>query len=140
MEENHTSTLRLKAYNPLGKKNIGESIVKASDSVSAASDLRLCDFTCRYLAVDDIWMPLAETLLIEKFQPVWHIAVDGFGNHDPGKGRHDQKRSAWDTLHPGRDWAKLLRQCPVTAMQSQERTESFIHANHAKETNRLWQD
>ncbi len=28
--------------------------------------------------------------------------IDGFGNHDPGKGRYNQLRSRWDKLHPGR--------------------------------------
>jgi hypothetical protein len=49
-------------------------------------------------------------LLIEKTKPLWNVVVDGFGNHDPGKGRHDQQISAWDTIHSGRDWAKKLQQ------------------------------
>ena len=79
-----------------------------SDSINAAQNLMVDDFTCRYIAVDDIWIPLAETLLIDMFRPVWNVAVDGFGNHDPGKGRHKQQRSAWDTIHPGRAWAERL--------------------------------
>jgi hypothetical protein len=35
--------------------------------------------------------------------------VDGFGNHDPGRGRRDMKRPRWDILHPGRNWAERLR-------------------------------
>jgi hypothetical protein len=66
-------------------------------------------FYCRFLVVDDIWIPLGESLLIEKTKPLWNVIVDGFGNHDPGKGRYNQQMSAWDTLHPGRDWAKKLQ-------------------------------
>lgn len=69
--------------------------------------LRLEDFSCRYLVVDDVWIPLGETLLIQRFLPVWNRVVDGFGNHDPGAGRRLQKRSPWDEVHPGRWWAKL---------------------------------
>jgi hypothetical protein len=63
------------------------------------------DFRCRYLVVDDIWIPLGESLLIETFNPLWNRVMDGFGNHDPGKGRYNQARSAWDVVHPGRQWA-----------------------------------
>jgi len=34
--------------------------------------------------------------------------MDGFGNHDPGKGRYNQAQSEWDVLHPGRSWVKRL--------------------------------
>ncbi|MFI7219278.1 Eco29kI family restriction endonuclease [Micromonospora maritima] len=67
--------------------------------------LRLADFRCRYLVADDIWVPLAEALLIGHYRPVWNVLIDGFGNHDPGKGRTAQARSLWDMLHPGRAWA-----------------------------------
>ena len=70
-------------------------------SIQAARNPDLADFGCRYLLVDDIWIPLGESLLIEKFKPVWNICVDGFGHHDQGKARRVQMKSAWDTLHPG---------------------------------------
>lgn len=76
-----------------------------AESVNAAENLRLEDFFCRFLVVDDIWIPLGESLLIAKFAPIWNKLVDGFGNHDPGKGRYQGMRSKWDTLHPGRAWA-----------------------------------
>jgi hypothetical protein len=55
--------------------------------------------------VDDIWIPLGEALVIAKFSPLWNNLIDGFGNHDPGKGRYAGLRPRWDTLHPGRKWA-----------------------------------
>jgi hypothetical protein len=58
------------------------------------------------LVVDDIWIPLGETLIIQRFQPLWNQVVDGFGNHDPGSGRHAGMRPSWDELHPGRRWAE----------------------------------
>lgn len=76
-----------------------------SESIKLASNLDIADFACRYLVVDDIWIPLGEALLIERFQPLWNVSIDGFGNHDPGKGRYKQRRSPWDTIHPGRSWA-----------------------------------
>ncbi len=78
-------------------------------SIRQAENLDITDFMCRFLVVDEFWISLAESLLIESYQPLWNIAVDGFGNHDPGSGRHQGKRPSWDTLHPGRPWAAKLQ-------------------------------
>lgn len=86
-----------------------------ADSIRAASNLRIDDFSCRYLVVDDIWIPLGEALVIARFSPTWNNLIDGFGNHDPGKGRYAGLRPRWDTLHPGRKWA----------LNCQERTETM---------------
>lgn len=77
-------------------------------SISDASNLDLQHFYCRYLVVDDVWISLAESLLIHQFRPLWNVVVDGFGNHAPGRGRRHQARSDWDVLHPGRSWASHL--------------------------------
>ncbi|MFA7329810.1 MAG: Eco29kI family restriction endonuclease [Candidatus Delongbacteria bacterium] len=74
-------------------------------SIDQVENLDLKDFHCRYLVVDDIWIPLGERLLINRFAPIWNTLVDGFGNHDPGSGRHKGMRARWDVLHPGRSWA-----------------------------------
>ena len=72
---------------------------------AASSTLNIDHFHCRYLVVEDIWIPLGESLLINRFAPPWNKVLDGFGNHDPGKGRYEQQRSRWDIVHPGRRWA-----------------------------------
>ncbi|MGE0607491.1 MAG: Eco29kI family restriction endonuclease [Pirellulales bacterium] len=81
-------------------------IAEHAESIVQSANLDIAHFTCRFLAVEDIWIPLGESLLIQRFGPVWNKALDGFGNHAPGKGRYKQQRSPWDTLHPGRGWAK----------------------------------
>ena len=63
------------------------------------------DFESRHLVVDDIWIPLAEQLMITKYRPLWNRVVSGFGNHHPGRNRTGGARSLWDELHPGRPWA-----------------------------------
>lgn len=75
----------------------------------ASSSLSIEDFHCRFLVVDEIWIPLGENLLISRFMPVWNKIVDGFGNHDPGKGRYQGLAPRWDLLHPGRAWALKCR-------------------------------
>lgn len=67
------------------------------------------DFRCRWLVLDPVWIGLTEQVLISEYRPLWNVVVDGFGNNDSGKGRINQRRSQWDTLHPGRDWAFHLQ-------------------------------
>ena len=86
-------------------KALFNRLLEHGESVNRTPSLAVEDFHCRYLVVDDIWIPLAESLLINKFMPVWNTIVDGFGNHDPGKGRYQGKRPRWDVIHPGREWA-----------------------------------
>lgn len=74
-------------------------------SIQQVPTLDIADFTCRFLTVDDIWISLGETLLLQRFRPLWNQVVEGFGNHDPGGGRYQGMRPLWDELHPGRPWA-----------------------------------
>lgn len=89
----------------------------------AAGNLRLADFSVRYLVVDDIWIPLGESLLIATFSPLWNTVVDGFGNHDPGAGRYNGLRPIWDVLHPGRVWAD---RCKVRPQNIADITQSIV--------------
>lgn len=79
-----------------------ERLRSHAKSINAAEDLADSDFMVRYLTIDDIWIPLGENMLIETFAPVWNRIATGFGNNPLGKGRKDQRLSAWDVLHPGR--------------------------------------
>ena len=83
-------------------------------SVSSAGNLEEGEFFVRHLVVDDIWIPLGENILIETFQPLWNVTVEGFGNNDPGGRRSTQYKSSWDVLHPGREWANKLATPPRT--------------------------
>lgn len=53
--------------------------------------------------------------MIEQFQPIWNLVIDGFGNKDPGNRRATQYCSPWDVLHPGRQFAKKLADGGTTA-------------------------
>ena len=86
-------------------------------SIEAAKNINLSDFRCRFLAVDDIWIPLAESMLIERFKPLWNCLLEGFGNHAPGRGRKDMMTPSWDWYHPGRSWANDLM--PYTKSKEQ---------------------
>mgnify|MGYP004644410351 FL=1 len=99
-------------------------------SVAETGNLNAKDFFCRFLAVDDIWIPLAESLLIEMFEPLWNRVMDGFGNHNPGKGRYEQKMSQWDSIHPGRLWAARLKKLEVSEFDLSKSVKDFIAAHY----------
>ena len=96
-------------------------------SVSRATNLDASDFFCRYLVVEDIRIPLGESLLIAKFAPLWNSIITGFGNHAPGIGRELGKLSLWDQLHPGRS-ATAGGQQTVTAEQLAGQAEDYLRS------------
>lgn len=97
-----------------------------AESVSAVSSLQVDDFECRFLVVDDIWIPLGESLLIAKFSPIWNTLIDGFGNHDPGSGRYQGLRPRWDVLHPGRAWAEKCQARDEVAEDIEREVVSYL--------------
>ena len=102
-------------------------LIEHAESIRYALNLDIEHFRCRFLVVDDIWIPLAESLLIQTFQPIWNVLIDGYGNHDPGSGRYNQKKARWDVLHPGRHWAaKLTKGNPRTENEILVMVASFL--------------
>lgn len=78
-------------------------------SLKQAVDLNPDDFRCRFMIMleneADLIVPV-ESALIRTYKPLWNAKLlHGFGNHDPGGGRYNQRRSRWDILHEGRPWA-----------------------------------
>lgn len=99
------------------------------DVEAGSGNLKVSDFQARYLTVDDIWIPLGESLLIARFRPIWNIALDGFGNHDPGKGRYNGLRPLWDHLHPGRGWATKCAERVETLPEIEARLADYLVAH-----------
>ncbi|MDC7675138.1 Eco29kI family restriction endonuclease [Asticcacaulis machinosus] len=98
----------------------------AAAEVGSASNIKVEDFRVKYLIVDDIWIPLGESLLIATFKPLWNRVLDGFGNHDPGAGRYNGLRPLWDVLHPGRGWALKCRERPEGTEEIGQRVSDFL--------------
>jgi hypothetical protein len=86
-------------------------------SIDLAENLSLDDFHIRALVLAHVWVPMAEASAISMYRPLRNTLNDGFGNHDPGKGRYNQMRSRWDTLHPGRSWLEKLQSNVFTSEQ-----------------------
>lgn len=93
-------------------RSIWARLVQHAGSIRMVQNLNMEDFKCRFMFLENDEHDLigaVETGLIKAFRPLWNSRiVDGFGNHDPGKGRYNQQPSQWDTLHPGRLWVKNL--------------------------------
>jgi len=84
-------------------------------SLATGENLNIADFDCRYLVVRSAWVETAEDLLIDWFKPVWNNELKvcyGFGKHGDSASTRANERSPWDTLHPGRPWAKSAQNTP----------------------------
>lgn len=78
-------------------------------NIGLAENLNLRHFSCRYLVVAGRWATAVEDLLIGRFRPIWNNETGiafGLGKHGDSAKTRVNKRSPWDTLHPGRKWAK----------------------------------
>jgi len=111
---------------PAAGKALHKRIKEHAESIKAAENLNIEDFHCRFLVADDIWIPLAESLMIARFTPLWNSLIDGFGNHNPGKGRHAGMRPRWGVLHPGRAWAIKLAQRPESQAQIAQDAQTYL--------------
>ncbi|NWG38715.1 MAG: Eco29kI family restriction endonuclease [Hydrogenophilaceae bacterium] len=109
-----------------GGKPLFNRLSEHAESIKSVSNLNIKDFTCRFLVVDDIWIPLGESLLIARYSPVWNSLIDGFGNHDPGSGRYKGMRPRWDVLHPGRAWAAKCAGRPETSADIARDIETYL--------------
>ncbi len=90
------------AEGPAGKA-IFKRLKDHAASIRTTENLRLEHFWCRYLAIKDFFIPLCESLLIDRYGPVWNKVIEGFGNKVLGGNRDKtQRKSMWDVLHPGR--------------------------------------
>lgn len=94
------------------RKNIGK----------ATTTLDLADFEFRSLVVQSGWETAAEDYLIHLFRPIWNSETNilyGLGKHGDSATTRANKRSPWDTLHPGRAWAAASNEDAKSVTQIQ---------------------
>ncbi len=106
-------------------------LVDHAKSIDQAINLNVEDFYCRFLVVDDLWISLGESLLISQHSPVWNVLIEGFGNHNPGKGRYQGMRPLWDMLHPGRPWADKLQPHTMSSTQIAAEVLQYLSERYA---------
>lgn len=120
VEQGHTLSRRLLEHG----KNIA----------SAKSTLDTRDFKYRALVVQSGWEGAAETFLIDLFKPIWNSEtklVFGLGKHGDHAGTRANRRSPWDTLHPGRTWAGDERLSDAKSVEVMGR-ELQMHFEHKR--------
>jgi Eco29kI restriction endonuclease len=89
-------------------KELHTRLGQHSNNIAVVKSLKLADFQCRFVIFEDAGSDMIgaiEASLIKLHKPLWNVVLDGFGNHDPGKGRYQQAKSDWDVVHAGRVWA-----------------------------------
>jgi len=102
-----------------------------SRSINAVHNLEREDFSCRFVVLKSQEADLISTVeaaMTRNYNPLWNSHIDGFGNHDPGKGRYEQAKSEWDVLHPGRVWADRLKGTPPDRNKVEEKI-GIYHVN-----------
>ena len=122
-------TTATQGTNLYGRLREHANSIKNAQRYAAGGDtpnITIEDFRVRYLVVDDIWIPLGESLMISTFKPLWNGMLDGFGNHTPGKGRFEGMRPLWDTLHPGRKWAMQCQPRPESPEEIEEKVAEYL--------------
>ncbi|MBM9520601.1 Eco29kI family restriction endonuclease [Desulforhopalus vacuolatus] len=100
-----------------------------STSISHASNIENKDFRCRFMILENdasSMIGTVEAALIRFYTPLWNSSIDGFGNHDPGKGRYNQAKSDWDVLHPGRPWAEKCQGVHSTGVSVKENIATYF--------------
>ena len=110
-------------------KSLYSRLREHARNVQQVKNLEIGGFCCRFIILQkaeaDLIVPV-EAVLIRKYQPLWNSVIDGFGNHDPGKGRYNQARSEWDVLHPGRPWADKLAGEPPSLEETIKKVQAYL--------------
>lgn len=86
---------------PEESKSLRSRLMTHENKIKKVNDLEIDDFYARFLPADDLFTPMAESMMITELQPVWNVILDGFGVNTPGVGRKDQTRSRWHEVHRG---------------------------------------
>ena len=92
-------------------------LMEHNRNITVGDGLASDDFACRFVIFESAGSDMISTIeaaLIKLNKPLWNTAVDGFGNHTPGRGRFEQAKSDWDVIHPGRPRADRCNGLPKT--------------------------
>ena len=89
-------------------KELNMRLNQHARNIDQVSGLTKDEFFCRFVIFEFASSDMINTVeaaLIKLHRPLWNSALDGFGNHDPGRGRYEQAKSDWDVTHNGRTFA-----------------------------------
>lgn len=127
-----------------GARSAHEQGVKLADrltehrkNIEKATNLDITDFSCRYLVVASGWQNSAEQHLIWLYRPIWNSETKicfGLGKHGDSSETRGNKRSPWDTMHPGRAWAANIDEDQMTVGQITKKIKEHFKEHPPFET------
>lgn len=96
------------------------------------TDLNPSDFHYRYATIQSGMQSAVEEFMIRLFRPIWNKQVNicyGIGKHGDKATTRANKRSPWDTMHPGRKWAKDTTADQVPRAEVEVQIAGHFHKN-----------
>ncbi len=88
------------------------SRLKEHSKSMARAGLPLVDFYYRAAPIQTGMQAAVEDFMIRLFRPIWNKEIKicfGIGKHGDSAMTRANKRSPWDTMHPGRKWAAATK-------------------------------
>ena len=95
-------------------------------------DLNPAHFRYRYAVIQSGMESAVEDFMIRLFTPIWNKEIkvcQGIGKHGDAAVTRANKRSPWDTMHPGRRWAKATTKDQATKVQILENIAKHFTEN-----------
>lgn len=84
------------------------SRLKEHSKSMTKANLSLSDFYFRAAPIQTGMQAAVEEFMIRLFRPIWNKEIKicfGIGKHGDSAETRANRRSPWDTMHPGREWA-----------------------------------
>ena len=122
----------IKPFNPLDKRNLGESVADAlletkAQPLPPESFIGAGVYALYYTGSFSAYAQLAEINRNEQFRcPIYVGKAIPAGARKGCIGRYNGMTPQWDCLHPGRVWAGRLKPCASTSEQLYERVEIYL--------------
>lgn len=106
------------------------------------TDLRLVDFSYRAAPIQTGMQAAVEDFMIRLFRPIWNKEIKicfGLGKHGDSASTRANKRSPWDTMHPGRKWAVATKADQMSRKEIESRiADHFTNHPAILDKNRLF--
>jgi hypothetical protein len=99
----------------------------------AKADLPLSDFRYRASPIQTGMQAAVEDFMIRLFRPIWNKEVRicfGIGKHGDSATTRRNKRSPWDTMHPGRKWAAGTEMDQLSRKEIEGRIAEHFATHH----------
>lgn len=96
------------------------------------TNLNLADFEYRAAPIQTGMQGAVEDFMIRLFKPIWNKEIKicfGIGKHGDSASTRRNKRSPWDTMHPGRSWAKDTAEDQMSRLEIESKIEAHLESN-----------